>query len=39
MPYIGSSHQGPAVTNLTSIHEDVGSILGLDQCSKDPTLL
>ena len=31
----GSSHCGSAVTNLTSIRENVGSILGLDQQVKD----
>ena len=30
-----SSHCGPVVTNLTRIHEDVGSILGLNQWVKD----
>ena len=28
---IGSSRRGSAVTNLTGIHEDVGSIPGLAQ--------
>ena len=34
----GSSHHGSVVTNLTSIHEDVGSILGLTQWIKDQAL-
>ena len=29
--YLGSSHWAQRVTNLTSIHEDIGSILGLTQ--------
>ena len=31
----GSSHCGSAVTNPTSIHEDVGLIPGLARCVKD----
>ena len=30
-----SFHCGTAETNTTSIHEDVGSIPGLDQCIED----
>ena len=30
-----SSHRGSVVTNLTSIHEDVGSLPGLTQWVKD----
>ena len=36
---IRSSHRGSAETNLTSIHEDAGLILGLAQGVKDPVLL
>ena len=35
----GSSHCVSVVTNLTSIHENVGPIPGLTQWFKDPALL
>ena len=34
----GSSHHGSVVMNPTSVHEDLGSILGPAQWVKDPVL-
>ena len=34
-----NSHRGSEVMNLTSVHEDVGSVRDLDQWVKDPALL
>ena len=39
MAFFGSSHRGLVVTNPTGIHEDMGSIPGLDQWVKDPLKL
>ena len=37
--FLESSHCGSVITNLTSSHEDAGSIPGLAQWDKDPVLL
>ena len=34
----GSSHRGSVAMNPNRIHEDMGSIPGLDQCVKDLAL-
>ena len=36
--FLGSSHPGSAIMNLTHIHEDVGSVSGLAQWVKNPGL-
>ena len=36
--HLGSSCCGSVVTNLTRIHEDTGSLLGLAQWVNDPAL-
>ena len=35
---VWSSHHGSAVTNPTSVHEDMDSVPGLPQWFKDPAL-